>query len=86
MKYSISIRKQALKELEELPIKAGRQISKAIDHLSEQPRPAGCKKLKGEKEDLWRIRIGDYRVIYTIEDVIKIVEIRKIGHRRDIYG
>ena len=43
------------------------------------------KKLKGEKEYMWRIRVGDYRVLYTIEDTIRIVEVRKIGHRRNIY-
>ncbi|MGQ0738021.1 MAG: type II toxin-antitoxin system RelE family toxin [Bacteroidota bacterium] len=47
--------------------------------------PGGVKKLKGEKEDLYRIRSGDYRIIYSIEDKIRIVDIRKIGHRKDIY-
>lgn len=45
----------------------------------------GEKKLEGKKEEIWRIRVGDYRIIYLIEDTIKIVEIRKIGHRKDIY-
>ena len=49
------------------------------------PRPAGSKKLQGASENLWRIRTGDYRIIYAIEDTIKIIEIRKIGHRKDIY-
>jgi len=53
--------------------------------LAENPRPAGCKKLKGTHEDLWRIRIGNYRVIYTINDTIQIIDIQKIGHRKDIY-
>ena len=43
-------------------------------------------KLAGEKEDLWRLRVGDYRIIYTINDTIFIVDIRRIGHRRDIYN
>ena len=48
------------------------------------PRPKGAKKLES-KEEIWRIRIGDYRVLYAIEDVIKIIEVRNIGHRKDIY-
>lgn len=83
--YRISIAKQALKELERLPKKDTQQISKAIDDLSIHPRPVGCKKLKGESEYMWRIRVGNYRVIYTIDDQVKIVDVRKIGHRKDIY-
>lgn len=83
--YKISITKQALKELEHLPKKETQQISKAIDGLSNNPRPSGCKKLKGESEYMWRIRVGNYRVIYTIDDQVKIIDVRKIGHRKDIY-
>ncbi|MGB3948795.1 MAG: type II toxin-antitoxin system RelE/ParE family toxin [Bacteroidia bacterium] len=85
MSYIVTIRKQALKELEHLPKKDTLQITTAIDELSLNPRPNGCKKLKGESEYIWRIRVGNYRVLYTIEDQIKIVEIRKVGHRKDIY-
>ena len=68
-----------------LPVKTNTQISKAIDKLADNPRPAGCKKLKGEKEYMWRIRVGDYRILYTIAEEVKVVDIRKIGHRKDIY-
>lgn len=85
MSYQLKIRKPALKELVELPKQASIKLTQAIDSLANNPRPIGCKKLKGEKEYLWRIRVGDYRVIYQIEDVVKIVEIRKIGNRKDIY-
>jgi len=71
MNYRITIRKQALKELEHLPKKDNQQISKVIDGLKDNPRPQGCKKLKGETEYMWRIRVGNYRVLYTIEDEIK---------------
>ena len=84
--YVIRFKKSAEKELERLPIQAIKRISKAIDALTENPRPTGSKKLEGQKESLWRIRVGDYRVIYQIEEVIKIVEIRRIGHRKDIYN
>lgn len=83
--YRITFKKSAEKELERLPVRAIKRISKAIDELSSNPRPAGSKKLEGQKESLWRIRTGDYRVIYLVEDVIRIVEIRRIGHRKDIY-
>jgi len=83
--YQIKIRKQALKELAELPLNANQKIVKAIESLSTYPRPSGSKKLKGEKEYLWRIRVGDYRVIYQIEEIIRVVEVRKIGHRKEVY-
>lgn len=85
MSYKIAIAKKAFKELATLPVRANLQIVEAIDHLKENPRPVGCKKLKGESEDIWRIRVGDYRVLYCIDDIIRIVEIRRIGHRKDIY-
>ena len=85
MSYKIAIAKKAFKELAALPIKVNLQIIEAIDDLKENPRPVGCKKLKGESEDIWRIRVGDYRVLYFIDDPIRIVEIRRIGHRKDIY-
>ena len=85
MSYKVSIRKQALKELENLPLKETRKISASIDNLAEDPRPSGCKKLKGEEEYIWRIRVGDYRVLYKIDDEIKIVEVGKIGDRKNVY-
>ena len=86
MSYKIAIVKKAYKELEALPSKTNAQIVQAIDGLKEEPRPPGCKKLKGEAETIWRIRVGDYRILYFIEDTIRIVEIRRVGHRKDIYN
>jgi mRNA interferase RelE/StbE len=83
--YQVIIKKEALKELKLLPKQTVVAISVSIEQLSENPRPVGCKKLKGSNENLWRIRIGDYRVIYLIEDVIRIVNVRHIGHRKNIY-
>lgn len=62
---------------------AARRITAAIDALAEHPRPANGTKLVGSEG--WRIRVGDYRVIYAIDDSICVVAIVKIGHRRDIY-
>jgi len=82
--YSIRFKKSAEKEIEKLPVSVVKRIIPAIDDLALNPRPKGSKKLES-KEEIWRIRIGDYRVLYSIEDVIKIIEIRHIGHRKDIY-
>lgn len=68
-----------------MPLAIFRKISQEINKLEHNPRPHGVKKLKGKREVLWRIRVGDYRVIYSIEDVVKIVEIRRFGRRRDVY-
>jgi len=86
MSYKVAIVKKAFKELASLPVKVNTQIVEAIDNLKDEPRPPGCKKLKGESEDIWRIRVGDYRILYLIDDTIRIVEVRRIGHRRDIYN
>ena len=83
--YKITITKHALKEIGALPAKTCKEISAVIDALANNPRPAGCKKLKAEKEYLWRVRAGSYRIIYLIEDTIKVVEIRKVGHRKEVY-
>ena len=83
--YQIIIKREALKELEVLPKSSVAAIAAAIDKLAMQPRPPGCKKLKGSADSLWRVRVRDYRVIYKVDDPILIVEVRKIGHRREIY-
>lgn len=82
--YKVIVSKTASRELADLPSQAVNRIVPAIKKLGEDPRPAGCKKLKGG-QDAWRIRIGDYRVIYIIDDVIRIVDVRSVGHRKDIY-
>jgi len=56
-----------------------------INKLSDDPKPHGCKKLKATDEDLYRVRSGDYRIVYAIAEEIKIINIRRIRHRKDIY-
>ncbi|MBX3163423.1 MAG: type II toxin-antitoxin system RelE/ParE family toxin [Bacteroidetes bacterium] len=85
MEYQITIKKSAAKELDNLPKKFIILVTQAILNLADNPRPQGCKKLKGQSESLWRIRINDYRVIYQIDDVIRIVDVKSVGHRKDIY-
>jgi mRNA interferase RelE/StbE len=83
--YKVIVIRSAEKELEKLPASIVKRIFPAMEKLSENPRPSGSKKLAGQNENLWRIRIGDYRLVYLIEDKIKVVEVRKAGHRKDIY-
>lgn len=81
--HRIEIKKSALKELSQIPPPYNKKIVEAIDNLALNPRPSGCKKLKGS--EAYRIRIADYRIVYIIEDVIQLVEVQRIGDRKDIY-
>jgi mRNA interferase RelE/StbE len=82
-KYKIEIKKSAVKELNNLPVNELKRIVQKIQNLTDDPRPPGCKKLTGEEK--YRIRSGNYRILYLIEDDILIIYIVKIGHRREVY-
>ncbi|MBI5711989.1 MAG: type II toxin-antitoxin system RelE/ParE family toxin [Chloroflexi bacterium] len=82
--YSITFTRSARKEIEALEEKIVKRILPDIESLAKTPRPKGCKKLKGAK-DLWRIRIGDYRVVYHIYDDKKMVDVTVVRHRRKAY-
>lgn len=84
MSYHIEWLRSAVRELNALPAQHAVRVGEAVGRLAEEPRPAGCKKLKGH-QDLWRIRIGNYRVIYFIGDAIKLVRIEKVSDRKDAY-
>ena len=82
--YQVVLCRSARKELEKLDtIILGRIFSK-IEILAETPYPQGCLKIQGQ-ENLWRIRIGDYRVIYSVYDEKKLVDIIAVRHRKDAY-
>lgn len=81
--YSIRIKRSAERELRSLPKAYLARVVKRIKDLSSDPRPPGCQKLSGH--DRYRVRQGDYRIIYCIDDAQSIVEVVKIGHRREIY-
>ncbi len=83
-KYSVEIKPSAQKELDALDDPLFARIDRKILALSDNPRPTGCKKLRGYR-DLWRIRAGDRRVVYIIDDDAKIVTVTRIAHRRDVY-
>ncbi len=82
--YSLEVKPSARKELEALPDHVLLRIIRKIESLSDLPRPRGCKKLKGFK-DQWRIRVGDWRVIYLIDDAVKLISITRVAHRREVY-
>ncbi len=83
MSYTISIQRRAQKELSQFPPGAYEQVREAIRALGHNPRPTGCHKLIARTG--WRIRIGDFRVIYEIDDKKQTILVLHIGHRRDIY-
>jgi mRNA interferase RelE/StbE len=83
--YQIIIKPAVKKELKKLSPSIVTPISIKIDNLAKNPRPPGCKKLVNNEDELWRVRVGDYRILYTIDDKIRIVDIVNIGNRRDVY-
>ena len=81
--YSLLIKASAAKELEATPKKDRKRLAARIKGLATTPRPPGSEKLSGEEK--YRIRQGDYRILYLIEDAISTVTVVKIGHRREVY-
>ena len=84
MAYEVFILPRAQKELANLPKQNYARVRDLISTLAGNPRPTGCKKLMGREG--WRVRSGDYRVIYEIDDRNKRVIVLDVGHRRDIYS
>ena len=83
MSYQVRILRRAQKALADLPTGDYERVRDAVAALGSNPRPIGCKKLVGR--DGWRIREGDYRVIYAVDDGTQEVQVLDIGNRRDIY-
>ena len=81
--YSVRIKRSAAKEIEALPLKDRRRVVARIQSLGEDPRSVGCEKLSGEEK--YRVRQGDYRILYEIGDAELIVTVVKVGNRRDVY-
>jgi mRNA interferase RelE/StbE len=82
--YTIVFARSARKELQALDRSVSARILKRIEALTRQPRPSGCKKLEGT-DNLWRIRVGDWRVVYAVDDTRSLVEVSVIRHRREVY-
>ncbi len=84
MAYTVALLPSARRELGSLPREVQRQIARHIDVLASDPRPAGAQMLRGTKRIL-RLRVGDYRMLFQVEDKARAVLIVKIGHRREVY-
>jgi mRNA interferase RelE/StbE len=81
--YRVTIKKSAVKELEAVPKNRMRRIVNLIQGLCDDPRPASSQKLSGQAK--YRIRQGPYRIVYSVDDKNALVDIVKIGHRREVY-
>ena len=83
-RYRLLIKPSAVKDIEAIPLKRDRQrVVERISHLAEDPRPPGSEKISGQ--DKYRVRQGRYRILYAIEDQDLIVQVVKVGHRKDVY-
>ena len=82
--YRVLFKPSADKALRKLPESVQKRIAAAAEELGDDPRPPGCVKLEGA-DDLWRIRVGVYRVVYVIQDDELIVLVVRVAHRKDIY-
>ena len=84
MTYEIEVLPAAVRALKKLDERDADRVIKTIDALAEHPRPHGVKKLQGAK-DLYRVRVGQYRIIYEVHDQRLLVVVVSLGHRRDVY-
>lgn len=82
--YQVVVERSAEKDLKRLASEIRPRIAKVLESLGETPRPPGSLKLSGSAND-WRVRVGDYRIIYEIADEIRIVRINRIRHRGEVY-
>jgi mRNA interferase RelE/StbE len=84
MTYRIEFVRRAAKQFKALPTQEQQRLRSKIDALASEPRPTGVIKLAGE-ENLYRIRVGDYRIVYAIQDDQLLILVVKVSHRRDVY-
>ena len=82
--HEVFLERSAEKDLRNLPSEIFRRIIPHIRALAQNPRPPGCHKIANSKND-WRIRIGDYRVVYEVDDKLKQVKVMRVRHRREVY-
>ena len=82
--YRVLLERAAEKDLARLSSEIRDRVIGAIQALATNPRPPGCRKLVGSKHD-WRIRVGDYRVVYEIADKIRVVRVNRVRHRLEVY-
>lgn len=83
--YHLKIKRSAERDLKRLPRSLLLRLNRQILALREDPRPTGTRKLKGKLKG-WRVRVGDYRIVYQIDDSLHTVTIIRVRHRRNVYG
>ena len=81
--YSVCIKRSAEKEMDRLPARTFERVAQAVLKLERDPRPTGSKKLRGAQD--YRLRVGSYRILYSVDDRNRVVEVIAVGHRRDVY-
>jgi len=84
MNYRVEVAPAAARQLRKLDSGARRRVQAAVELLAQEPRPAGARKLVGGDRE-WRVRTGDYRIVYEIQDQVLTVLVVALGHRRDAY-
>ena len=84
MRYTVEFAPRAARDFRSLERATQQRLRGKIDRLEEDPRPRGCEKLTGA-DDLYRIRVGDYRIVYQVRDRVLVILVVRIGHRRDVY-
>ena len=84
MAYTVQLKPAALRQLEKLPREIQTRVAGKIESLRNDPFPQGCKEFQGEP-GTWRVRVGDYRVIYQVDRGILLILVVTIGHRREVY-
>lgn len=82
--YRVFLERAAEKQLKQLSAKLHDRVVAAIQALGKNPRPTSCRKLTGTEDD-WRIRVGDYRVVYEIDDARREIRVNRVRHRREVY-
>ena len=85
MSYHLEFRPSAIKDLCDLPGDVRARVAARVDYLSEDPRRAGTQTLRGALYPWRKLRVGDYRVIYDVDDDMQVIEVVAVGHRRSIY-
>lgn len=82
--YQVVVERSAEKDLKRLSVEIRSRVATVLRSLAANPRPSGSRKLAGTKHD-WRVRVGDHRIIYEIADVIRVVRVQRVRHRREVY-
>ncbi|MEN6355859.1 MAG: type II toxin-antitoxin system RelE/ParE family toxin [Armatimonadota bacterium] len=85
MNYRVEVENRAAKQIRDLPVSGQERVMDELVNLQAQPRPSGCKKLKGHNEPTWRVRVGDYRILYRIHDERHLVRVYGVLRRDEAY-